>query len=229
MRAPADEAARALFGVAEVARQPLEPVSNTRQWLGKVAIAVTGCGALGILAVAAPFVSPAFRKICLPYVPATDAQVRNVLSVLCRRTRRSALVDLGSGDGRIVFEAARRGFAPCVGVELNPWLVAYSKIKALASDGYPVLKPRFERADLWKFSLVPFDNVVVFGVEEMMAPLERKLLRELRPGSWVVACRFPLPTLKADESYGDGIDTVWLYRFTQHIPKTDCFRLRPRG
>lgn len=222
MRASTDEATRALLGVPEVAT-PQEPVSNTRRWLGKVAIAVTGCTAVGILAVAAPFVSPAFRKICLPYVPATDAQVRNVLSVLCRRTRRSALVDLGSGDGRIVFEAARQGFAPCVGVELNPWLVAYSKIRALASD--LASKPRFQRADLWKFSLVPFDNVVVFGVEEMMAPLERKILHELKPGSWVVACRFPLPTLKADESHGDGIDTVWLYRLTQHsvtkITKTD--------
>lgn len=225
MRASTDEATRALLGVPEVAtpQERQEPVSNTRRWLGKVAIAVTGCTAVGILAVAAPFVSPAFRKICLPYVPATDAQVRNVLSVLCRRTRRSALVDLGSGDGRIVFEAARQGFAPCVGVELNPWLVAYSKIRALASD--LASKPRFQRADLWKFSLVPFDNVVVFGVEEMMAPLERKLLHELKPGSWVVACRFPLPTLKADESHGDGIDTVWLYRLPQHsvtkITKTD--------
>lgn len=213
MRASTDEATRGLLGVPEVAT-PREPVSNTRRWLGKVAIAVTGCSAVGILAIAAPFVSPAFRKICLPYVPATDAQVRNVLSVLCRRTRRSALVDLGSGDGRIVFEAARQGFAPCVGVELNPWLVAYSKIRALASD--LASKPRFQRADLWKFSLAPFDNVVVFGVEEMMAPLERKLLHELKPGSWVAACRFPLPTLEADESYGEGIDTVWLYRLTQH-------------
>ncbi|XP_077516290.1 ATP synthase subunit C lysine N-methyltransferase [Amblyomma americanum] len=115
-----------------------------RRRLGKAAIALTGCGAVGIVAVAVPFLSPALRKVCLPYVPATDTQVRNVAAVLRKRSQRSALVDLGSGDGRIVFEAAKLGFTPSVGVELNPW--------------------------------------------------------------------FPLPTLKPDDAYGDGIDTVWLYR-----------------
>lgn len=47
-----------------------------------------------------PFVSPALRKVCLPYVPATNVQVQNVLSVI--KGRQGKLVDLGSGDGRIV-------------------------------------------------------------------------------------------------------------------------------
>lgn len=47
-----------------------------------------------------PFVSPALRKVCLPYVPATSIQVQNVLSVI--KGRQGKLVDLGSGDGRIV-------------------------------------------------------------------------------------------------------------------------------
>uniref|UniRef100_A0A023FV72 Methyltransferase domain-containing protein n=1 Tax=Amblyomma parvum TaxID=251391 RepID=A0A023FV72_AMBPA len=183
-----------------------------RRRLGIAAIALTGCSAVGIVAVAVPFLSPALRKVCLPYVPATDIQVRNVAAVLRKRSQRSALVDLGSGDGRIVFEAAKLGFTPSVGVELNPWLVAYSKIRALASGASP--RPQFVRTDLWKFSLAPFDNVVVFGVEQMMAPLERKLVTELKPGSWVLACRFPLPTLKPVDTCGDGIDTVWLYRLT---------------
>ncbi|KAH8040190.1 hypothetical protein HPB51_009738 [Rhipicephalus microplus] len=183
----------------------MEPPAK-RELLGKVAIAVTGCSAVGILAVAAPFLSPALRKICLPYVPATDTQVRNVVSLLQRRPRCSAVVDLGSGDGRIVLAAARLGFARCVGVELNPWLVAYSRMRALRTTG-----ARFVRADLWHLDLTPFDNVVVFGVQQMMAPLERKLVHQLKPGSWVLACRFPLPTLPPDETYGTGVDTVWLY------------------
>lgn len=192
---------------------PASPTKSKASLLGKVAIAVTGCSAVGILAVAAPFLSPAFRKICLPYVPATDAQVRNVSLLLQRRQRTSALIDLGSGDGRIVLEAAKLGFAPCVGVELNPWLVAYSRARALG-----ITSARFVRANLWDFTLTPFDNVVIFGVEEMMAPLEQKLVHQLRPGSWVLACRFPLPTLKPDEAYGTGVDTVWLYRMATDRP-----------
>lgn len=52
------------------------------------------------MVVCAPFVSPALRRVCLPYVPATTSQVNNVLLAL--RGRHGSLLDLGSGDGRIV-------------------------------------------------------------------------------------------------------------------------------
>ena len=53
-----------------------------------------------------PFVSPALRKHVLPYVPATDTQLDN-LSVAARATlgQTERLVDLGSGDGRVVSRA----------------------------------------------------------------------------------------------------------------------------
>jgi len=54
-----------------------------------------------MMAVAVPFTIPGFRRICLPYVPASDAQVQNVLLCL-RNGGKRTLVDLGSGDGRIV-------------------------------------------------------------------------------------------------------------------------------
>lgn len=195
--------------VAEASLALSEAPSPGIALLGKVAVTVTGVGAFGILVLAAPFISPAFRKVCLPYVPATDAQVRNVLSVL-RKRKGTSLVDLGSGDGRIVFEATKSGFVPSVGVELNPWLVAYSKLRSLAFSRD--VRPQFRRADLWKFSLAPFDNVVVFGVQEMMTPLEEKLSQELGRGACVVACRFPLPTLVPQFVEGSGIDTVWVYQ-----------------
>ena len=53
-----------------------------------------------LLAVTTPFVLPALRKVCLPYVPATTTQVSNVLRIL--EGRKGSLIDLGSGDGRIV-------------------------------------------------------------------------------------------------------------------------------
>lgn len=56
--------------------------------------------ATAISVICIPFVSPAFRKVCLPYVPATSQQVKNVLQALEGRT--GSLIDLGSGDGRIV-------------------------------------------------------------------------------------------------------------------------------
>ena len=87
---------------------------------------IAGGAALAISAVCVPFVTPALRRACLPYVPATDAQVSNVIRALDREagaagavsfnqvvigmkapaTRKTypkgTLVDIGSGDGRIV-------------------------------------------------------------------------------------------------------------------------------
>lgn len=70
------------------------------QYTGLIIAGVFGFSGVAILALAFPFIRPAFRRICLPYVPATDTQVANVLKALSGR--KGTLVDLGSGDGRIV-------------------------------------------------------------------------------------------------------------------------------
>jgi hypothetical protein len=61
---------------------------------------VTGGTAVALSVICLPFVLPAIRRICLPYVPATATQVKNVMCALSGRSGH--LVDLGSGDGRIV-------------------------------------------------------------------------------------------------------------------------------
>lgn len=74
--------------------------TKSRSRLGVMATAVLGGSLVALYAVAAPFVTPALRKVCLPFVPASPAQVENVLRVL--QSRAGTLVDVGSGDGRIV-------------------------------------------------------------------------------------------------------------------------------
>ena len=76
---------------------------------GKILLGITGASFVGICAAAVPFLLPAARRICLPYVPATTEQVCNVMALL-KAGKPGRLVDLGSGDGRIVIEAARHGF-----------------------------------------------------------------------------------------------------------------------
>lgn len=71
-----------------------------RSGWGLLATAAVGGSLLALYAVATPFVAPALRKVCLPFVPATAAQIQNVLKML--ENRSGSLVDIGSGDGRIV-------------------------------------------------------------------------------------------------------------------------------
>ncbi|ENN73238.1 ATP synthase subunit C lysine N-methyltransferase isoform X1 [Dendroctonus ponderosae] len=183
--------------------------------LGKVLVGLTGGVAIGLTVICAPFVSPALRKFCLPYIPATNDQLVNILSAL--RGKSGTLLDLGSGDGRIVIgktpkaflETAKHNFVSH-GVELNPWLVMYSKIHALKSGLSN--KTKFFQKDLWKYNIASYDNIVIFGVEQMMNELEKKFLRECKPECNVLACRFPLPNMTPIKTIGHGIDTVWVYK-----------------
>uniref|UniRef100_A0A1A7YCI1 ATP synthase subunit C lysine N-methyltransferase n=1 Tax=Iconisemion striatum TaxID=60296 RepID=A0A1A7YCI1_9TELE len=178
----------------------------SRSRLGLIVTGVVGGSLVALYAVATPFVAPALRKVCLPFVPATPAQVENVLKVL--RARSGNLVDIGSGDGRIVIAAAKRGFQAS-GFELNPWLVWYSRYRAWREGVHR--STSFHISDLWKASFAQYSNVVIFGVPQMMDQLELKLANELPLTAKVVACRFPFPTWIPEYAEGEGIDTVWIY------------------
>ncbi|CAH4027706.1 ATP synthase subunit C lysine N-methyltransferase [Pieris brassicae] len=173
---------------------------------GKTLIYATGGLAVGVSFICIPFVSPAFRKVCLPYVPATTEQLLGVTRALKGCTGH--LLDIGSGDGRIVFTAAKLGFK-AHGVELNTVLVCYSRIAALFNHQYK--NTRFFRKNLWSFELKPYNNIVIFGVEQMMQEFEKKVKQEVNDGTVIVACRFPLPNTLPIETFGHGVDTVWKY------------------
>ncbi|XP_037765991.1 adenine nucleotide translocase lysine N-methyltransferase isoform X4 [Chelonia mydas] len=105
---------------------------------------------------------PGFRRVPLklqvPYVPSSAKQVENVMSLL--KGRSGKMVDLGSGDGRIVLEAYKRGFRPAVGYELNPWLLRLSNYRAWRAGCYG--KVFYHRQDLWKVNVSDCNNVSVF-------------------------------------------------------------------
>lgn len=86
----------------ELSQYPDERVeiSSIKKRVGLIVTCALGGSLVALYAVAAPFVAPALRKICVPFVPATSTQVSNVISVF--KTRPGSLVDIGSGDGRIV-------------------------------------------------------------------------------------------------------------------------------
>ncbi|KAM4689403.1 ATP synthase subunit C lysine N-methyltransferase isoform 1-T2 [Discoglossus pictus] len=189
-----------------------EPGKAKKKIWGLVITGAVGGTLVALYAIATPFVAPALRKVCLPYVPATTTQVENVLKMLQSRTGR--VVDIGSGDGRIVIAAAKKGFQ-AVGYELNPWLVWYSRYRAWREGVHH--NARFYISDLWKVSFSQYTNVVIFGVPQMMPQLEEKLQIELEDRARVIACRFPFPHWVPDNISGEGVDTVWTY---------DCEKLR---
>ncbi|XP_005349141.1 protein N-lysine methyltransferase FAM173A isoform X2 [Microtus ochrogaster] len=173
--------------------EALTAVRERRPSLLELLQAATGSG-LVAYTVWALLLQPGFRRVPLklqvPYIGASARQVEHVLSLL--RGRPGKMVDLGSGDGRIVLAAHQCGLRPAVGYELNPWLVGLARLHAWRAGCSGSVC--YHRKDLWKLSL-----------------LEDKLQKELPAGARVVSGRFPLPTWQPVAVVGEGVDRVWAY------------------
>lgn len=99
------------------------------------------------------------------------------------------IMDLGSGDGSILIEAAKLG-ACGVGVEINPFLVWYSRWKiqrAGFSDKVKIL-----RGDFWKKSLQNADVIFLYLWPDTLEKLQKKLTKESKSGVRIVSNGFPI-------------------------------------
>jgi hypothetical protein len=123
---------------------------------------------LGVLG--ASFLLIVFRGA--PFVPTRARDIEDIFS-LHQFKKGEVLVDLGSGDGRVLLAAAKRGIAS-VGYELNPFLYWYSQLKL---RNIPQATVRLE--DFWTSKLPEGTTVVfVFLAGPFMVKLDRKLTRE---------------------------------------------------
>jgi precorrin-6B methylase 2 len=141
-----------------------------------------------------------------PYYPTPQAIVEQMLK-LGRLREGETMLDLGSGDGRIVIMAAQKFKAKAIGVELDPDLVKQSSAKirklglqtnARIIEG-DILKQDYSAADLITVYLLPASNIKVRPVLE----------KQLKKGSRIVAHDFeiegwaPLKTVDIDND-GEG-------------------------
>jgi len=142
------------------------------------------------------------------WVPTPQALVGRMLD-MGRVTKRDFLVDLGSGDGRTVIAAAKRG-ARALGIEFNPDMVELSRRNA---DKEGVGKrATFVRGDFFKTDFSRASVVTMFLLPDLNVRLRPKLLR-MRPGTRIVTNSFTIGDWEADEtqtlSTEQGCDGSW--------------------
>ncbi|MFX1369755.1 MAG: SAM-dependent methyltransferase [Promethearchaeota archaeon] len=134
-----------------------------------------------------------------PWVPTPRKKVRGMLE-MAEVSPEDLLYDIGSGDGRILIMAAKEFGARCVGIELDPLRVLWSRLAIRRwglSQRVLVLRENFFSSPIEHATVVTVYQGV--GVNER---LEEKFSRELRPGTRVVSYRFlfkGLTQVKADE------------------------------
>lgn len=143
-----------------------------------------------------------------PFVPSKQTVVAAMIRVAGIR-KGMVVYDLGSGDGRVLFAAVRAG-AHAVGIEINPYLVWFVRVRAFFS---PYRKHiRVMMGDLWKTNLKDADVVCVYLIPWRMDELATKLHKELRPGALVVTNSFMFPRWKPIRT--DPNNHVYVYELT---------------
>jgi SAM-dependent methyltransferase len=131
-----------------------------------------------------------------PFVVSPDAVVERML-YLAQPKAGDRLVDLGSGDGRIVIEAAKRFGATGLGVDIDPRLVDLARANARRA-GVEKLA-RFEIQDLFETDLRGVNVVTMYLLPEVNLQLVPRLIEQLKPGARIVSHDYDLGPWPFDE------------------------------
>lgn len=122
-----------------------------------------------------------------PFLPTLKDQTIEALRLLELKPGQ-VLIELGSGEGKILREAARHGIKS-IGYEINPLLVIYSKIACLRYKGLIEIHWR----NFWNVSLGDIDGIYVFLLKPYMTKLDVKIEEEITKPLRVVSFAFAFP------------------------------------
>ena len=129
------------------------------------------------------------------WVPTPQVVVDKMLD-LAKVTKDDFVMDLGSGDGRTVITAAKRG-ARALGVEYNPNMVELSKRNA-QKEGVAE-RAQFVKADLFETDFSKATVITMFLLPDINLKLRPKILA-MKPGTRVVSNTFTMGDWKPDET-----------------------------
>jgi methyltransferase family protein len=170
-------------------------------------------GAAVLAALAAPYALAQEPRV--PYVPTPQEVVERMLE-LAKVGPHDYLIDLGSGDGRIVITAARKHGARGFGVDLNP--VRIQEANENARKAGVIDKVAFYQRDLFETDLDSATVITMYLLPQVNLELRAKLLK-LKAGTRLVSHDFDMGdwkpdshvTVNAKEKYGGSGGTSDVY------------------
>ncbi len=151
------------------------------------------------------------------WLPTARALAEKMLN-LTQVTPQDYVIDLGSGDGRIVIAAAKRG-ARALGIEYNRDMVALSKRNAIREGVAD--KARFIEGDIFKSDFTQATVITMFLLPELNLQLRPSIL-DLKPGTRIVSNSFDMGEWAADQfvdvSRDEGCDTNYCQAYLWIVP-----------
>jgi len=138
-----------------------------------------------------------------PFLPTLKKQVKPAIKLIDLK-KGQTILELGSGDGRVLVEAAKSGLNS-IGYELNPILVVYSLFKTR----------KYRRqitiiwGNYWKKEWPEADGIFVFLLDPYMEKLNKKIIQTYKKPIKLVSFAFKLPNRVEDqEKHG-----LYLYKY----------------
>lgn len=148
------------------------------------------------------------------WVPTAQTLVNKMLDMV-KLTPQDILYDLGSGDGRTVITAAKRG-ARAYGIEYNPDMVELSKRNA-TKEGVSA-KATFEKADIFQSDFSKATVITLFLLPELNVKLRPTIL-DMKPGTRVAANSFDMGDWKPDQTARvEGDCSSWCTAYMWIVP-----------
>jgi hypothetical protein len=194
---------------------------NTRGMVNRASLTICLClVAASALAQAKPSDKPYQPSVGqagkdVVWVPTSQALVDKMLD-MAKVTPQDFVMDLGSGDGRTVITAAKRG-ATAMGIEYNPDMVELSKQNA-EKEGLNGGKATFLKADLFETDFSKATVITMFLLPEINVKLRPKILN-LKPGTRVVSNSFTMEDWEPDQTETiSGECTSWCTALLWIVP-----------
>ncbi len=148
------------------------------------------------------------------WVPTPPDVVEKMLD-LANVTSTDVVMDLGSGDGRNIIAAARRG-AHAVGVEYNPDLVVLSRQRA--KEAGVADRATFVQGDMYKADISKASVLMLFLTPEVLDEMRDRFLA-MKPGSRIVVNTFPITDWEPDVTEKTGPPcTIWCTAMLMIVP-----------
>jgi len=140
------------------------------------------------------------------WVPTPQAVVDKMLE-LTNVTKDDIVYDLGSGDGRTVISAAKKG-ARAFGIEYNPDMVTLSQTNAKAAGVAD--RATFVKADLFETDFSKANVITMFLLPSINMKLRPQIL-DMKPGTRIASNTFTMEDWQADETatITDGCSSSW--------------------
>lgn len=174
----------------------------TASTLRNRALIAFGAGLLGVvLSAQAPAQPKPFQPTVgqagkdVVWVPTADTLVAKMLE-MAKATPQDYLIDLGSGDGRTVIAAAKRGIS-AMGIEYNPEMVELSKKNA--AEAGVAARATFVTADIFETDFTKATVLTLFLLPDLNVKLRPTIL-DMKPGTRVVSNSFHMGDWEADET-----------------------------